>query len=114
MNFNSCQQLLKSTVTVQRLFAAALVLALHLHKITELFGTGISKREIAKQLGISRTSVRRLLTGTLQYGLRITIEHATLVGTCGRIAFRIAAFPRNPPNWFPGTSLLPTPFQLTA
>src|SRR5437868_31455 len=27
MNFNSCQQLLKSTVTVQRLFAAALVLA---------------------------------------------------------------------------------------
>jgi DNA invertase Pin-like site-specific DNA recombinase len=36
--------------------------ALHLHKITELFGTGISKREIAKQLGISRTSVRRLLS----------------------------------------------------
>lgn len=35
--------------------------ALHLHKITELFGIGISKREIAKQLGISRTSVRRLL-----------------------------------------------------
>jgi DNA invertase Pin-like site-specific DNA recombinase len=35
--------------------------ALDLHKITELFGMGISKREIAKQLGISRTSVRRLL-----------------------------------------------------
>jgi DNA invertase Pin-like site-specific DNA recombinase len=35
--------------------------ALHLQKITALFGTGVSKREIAKQLGISRTSVRRLL-----------------------------------------------------
>jgi DNA invertase Pin-like site-specific DNA recombinase len=36
--------------------------ALHVEKIQELFGRGVSKREIAKQLGISRTSVRRLLT----------------------------------------------------
>ena len=35
--------------------------ALHIDKIKELFGTGSSKREIAKQLGISRASVRRLL-----------------------------------------------------
>jgi putative DNA-invertase from lambdoid prophage Rac len=35
--------------------------ALHLHKIQELFRKGTSKREIAKRLGISRTSVRRLL-----------------------------------------------------
>jgi putative DNA-invertase from lambdoid prophage Rac len=35
--------------------------ALHLRKIQELFRKGISKREIAKRLGISRTSVRRLL-----------------------------------------------------
>ena len=34
---------------------------LHLQKITELFRKGLSKREIAKQIGISRTSVRRLL-----------------------------------------------------
>jgi DNA invertase Pin-like site-specific DNA recombinase len=37
--------------------------ALHRQRIEELFGTGVSKREIAKQLGISRTSVRRLLAG---------------------------------------------------
>jgi DNA invertase Pin-like site-specific DNA recombinase len=36
--------------------------ALHVQRIQELFGRGVSKREIAKQLGISRTSVRRLLT----------------------------------------------------
>ena len=35
--------------------------ALQIDKIKELFGTGSSKREIAKQLGISRASVRRLL-----------------------------------------------------
>jgi putative DNA-invertase from lambdoid prophage Rac len=35
--------------------------ALHIDKIKELFSTGLSKREIAKQLGISRASVRRLL-----------------------------------------------------
>ena len=35
--------------------------ALHVNRIKELFSTGSSKREIAKQLGISRTSVRRLL-----------------------------------------------------
>jgi len=35
--------------------------ALHVKKIKELFGAGSSKREIAKQLGISRASVRRLL-----------------------------------------------------
>lgn len=34
---------------------------LHLQKIKELFRKGLSKREIAKQIGISRTSVRRLL-----------------------------------------------------
>jgi putative DNA-invertase from lambdoid prophage Rac len=34
---------------------------LHLQKIKELFREGLSKREIAKQIGISRTSVRRLL-----------------------------------------------------
>ena len=34
---------------------------LHLQKIKELFRRGLSKREIAKQIGISRTSVRRLL-----------------------------------------------------
>jgi DNA invertase Pin-like site-specific DNA recombinase len=36
--------------------------ALHVDKIKELFSTGSSKREIAKQLRISRASVRRLLT----------------------------------------------------
>ena len=35
--------------------------ALHIEKIQQLFSTGVSKREIAKQLGISRASVRRLL-----------------------------------------------------
>lgn len=35
--------------------------ALHVEKIKQLFSTGSSKREIAKQLGISRASVRRLL-----------------------------------------------------
>ena len=35
--------------------------ALHVDRIKELFKTGSSKREIAKQLGISRASVRRLL-----------------------------------------------------
>ena len=35
--------------------------ALHVETIHDLFGKGVSKREIAKQLGISRTSVRRLL-----------------------------------------------------
>lgn len=35
--------------------------ALHVDRIKELFNTGSSKREIAKQLGISRASVRRLL-----------------------------------------------------
>jgi putative DNA-invertase from lambdoid prophage Rac len=35
--------------------------ALHSEKVQELFGSGISKREIAKRLGISRASVRRLL-----------------------------------------------------
>ena len=35
--------------------------ALHLPVIKKLFQKGISKREIAKQVGISRTSVRRLL-----------------------------------------------------
>lgn len=35
--------------------------ALQVQIIRELFDKGISKREIAKQLGISRTSVRRLL-----------------------------------------------------
>ena len=35
--------------------------ALHLPKIQQLFCKGVSKREIAKRLGISRTSVRRLL-----------------------------------------------------
>lgn len=35
--------------------------ALHVDKIQELFSAGSSKREIAKQLGISRASVRRLL-----------------------------------------------------
>jgi putative DNA-invertase from lambdoid prophage Rac len=35
--------------------------ALHLPTIRKLFGKGVSKREIAKRLGISRTSVRRLL-----------------------------------------------------
>jgi DNA invertase Pin-like site-specific DNA recombinase len=34
---------------------------LHLQKVKELFRKGVSKREIAKQVGISRTSVRRLL-----------------------------------------------------
>jgi len=34
---------------------------LHLQKVKELFRKGVSKREIAKQIGISRTSVRRLL-----------------------------------------------------
>lgn len=36
--------------------------ALQLQSIQGLFNKGVSKREIAKQLGISRTSVRRLLT----------------------------------------------------
>jgi putative DNA-invertase from lambdoid prophage Rac len=35
--------------------------ALHVEKIKALFSTGSSKRDIAKQLGISRASVRRLL-----------------------------------------------------
>ena len=35
--------------------------ALQTEKVYELFGEGSSKRAIAKQLGISRTSVRRLL-----------------------------------------------------
>jgi putative DNA-invertase from lambdoid prophage Rac len=35
--------------------------ALHVQKMKELFSQGVSKREIAKQLGVSRTSVRRLL-----------------------------------------------------
>jgi hypothetical protein len=34
---------------------------LHLQKVTELFRKGLSKRVIAKQIGISRTSLRRLL-----------------------------------------------------
>ena len=34
---------------------------LQLERVHELFREGLSKREIAKQLGISRTSVRRLL-----------------------------------------------------
>lgn len=36
--------------------------ALQIEKIQQMFSTGSSKREIAKQLGISRASVRRLLT----------------------------------------------------
>lgn len=36
--------------------------ALHIETIQDLFGKGLSKREIARQLGISRTSVRRLLS----------------------------------------------------
>jgi putative DNA-invertase from lambdoid prophage Rac len=35
--------------------------ALHVQEMKELFRQGVSKREIAKQLGVSRTSVRRLL-----------------------------------------------------
>lgn len=35
--------------------------ALQTEKVRELFGKGLSKREIAKQLEISRTSVRRFL-----------------------------------------------------
>jgi putative DNA-invertase from lambdoid prophage Rac len=35
---------------------------LHLQEVKKLFQTGMSKREIAKQVGISRTSVRRLLS----------------------------------------------------
>lgn len=35
--------------------------SLQLERVYELFREGLSKREIAKQLGISRTSVRRLL-----------------------------------------------------
>jgi putative DNA-invertase from lambdoid prophage Rac len=35
---------------------------LHLQKVKALFRKGLSKREIAKRIGISRTSVRRLLT----------------------------------------------------
>ena len=38
--------------------------ALHLKKVKELFRKGLSKREIAKQVGISRTSVRRFLVTT--------------------------------------------------
>ena len=34
----------------------------HRQKVKELFRQGVSKREIAKQVGISRTSVRRFLT----------------------------------------------------
>jgi putative DNA-invertase from lambdoid prophage Rac len=34
---------------------------LHLQVVKKLFRKGVSKREIAKQVGISRTSVRRLL-----------------------------------------------------
>ncbi|MFL6415578.1 MAG: helix-turn-helix domain-containing protein, partial [Bryobacteraceae bacterium] len=36
---------------------------LHLQKIKELFREGLSKREIAKQIGISRTSVRQQQAG---------------------------------------------------
>ena len=35
--------------------------ALHIPKIRQLFRKGVSKRQIAQRLGISRTSVRRLL-----------------------------------------------------
>lgn len=35
--------------------------ALHVDMIKQLFSTGLSKRAIAQQLGISRASVRRLL-----------------------------------------------------
>src|ERR1700758_3490748 len=35
--------------------------ALHVQEMKELFSQGVSKREIAKQLGFGRTSVRRLL-----------------------------------------------------
>jgi putative DNA-invertase from lambdoid prophage Rac len=35
--------------------------AIHKTEVEELFGAGISKREIAKRLGISRASVRRLV-----------------------------------------------------
>ena len=35
--------------------------ALHVQEMKDLFRQGLSKREIAKQLGVSRTSVRRLL-----------------------------------------------------
>ncbi len=35
--------------------------ALHVQEMKKLFSQGVSKREIAKQLGVSRTSVRRLL-----------------------------------------------------
>jgi DNA invertase Pin-like site-specific DNA recombinase len=38
--------------------------ALHLRTIRQLFRKGVSKREIAKRLGISRTSVRRLLVAS--------------------------------------------------
>ena len=36
-------------------------IAKHMAQVKELFRQGVSKREIAKRLGISRTSVRRLL-----------------------------------------------------
>ena len=44
--------------------------ALHIARIKQLFSKGTSKREIARQLGISRSSVRRLLAigGTFQKG----------------------------------------------
>ena len=35
--------------------------ALHVQEMKDLFRQGLSKREIARQLGVSRTSVRRLL-----------------------------------------------------
>lgn len=38
--------------------------SLQLSHIRELFSSGVSKREIAKRLGVSRTSVRRLLTAS--------------------------------------------------
>lgn len=38
--------------------------SLQLSNIRELFSSGVSKREIAKRLGVSRTSVRRLLTAS--------------------------------------------------
>jgi putative DNA-invertase from lambdoid prophage Rac len=39
--------------------------ALHVQEMKDLFRQGLSKREIAKQLGVSRTSVRRLLAPSI-------------------------------------------------
>jgi putative DNA-invertase from lambdoid prophage Rac len=44
-----------------KLHGRPITAGLHLQKVKELFRKGLSKREIAKQIGISRTSVRRLL-----------------------------------------------------